>query len=339
VSDDADFTPNRDRAIWIEGKFTEAMLDRLRPRILEFTAQSRQPITVFVNGSGGRPDVAETILKLLRETTQDDARASRIITVGCSRVCSMAANFLSAGDFAIASPGCKLLYHGARWAPHDLTGEWASEWVSMARALPTFHEMHAAALARRSVHRFLYVVSSYRETFAQERANASDPSLTDLDCLQAILRGKLSQAGQTVLQRAIPLWESYNGLLLQFQKRMRRGRSVSKARLRRLMFHASAAFEWERNQDAGVWDGGLGRISDHFHFLNAYFDFEKLGEWVAARSEPQAGDTDAEAAYFLQFRLFFLALCRALQEGENELTAVDAVHLGLIDSIRDLASP
>jgi hypothetical protein len=32
--------------------------------------------------------------------------------------------------------------------------------------------------------------------------------------------------------------------------------------------------------------------------------------------------------------LFFLAICRALQEGENYITPVDAVSLGLIDTVR-----
>jgi len=30
---------------------------------------------------------------------------------------------------------------------------------------------------------------------------------------------------------------------------------------------------------------------------------------------------------------FFIALCHALQEGENELTAIDAYWLGLVDEV------
>jgi hypothetical protein len=30
---------------------------------------------------------------------------------------------------------------------------------------------------------------------------------------------------------------------------------------------------------------------------------------------------------------FFVALCHALQEGENELTAIDAYWLGLVDEV------
>ena len=48
---DADFTPNADRAIWIEGRIEEALLERLQPEISELTAQSREPITVFINST------------------------------------------------------------------------------------------------------------------------------------------------------------------------------------------------------------------------------------------------------------------------------------------------
>ena len=97
------------------------------------------------------------------------------------------------------------------------------------------------------------------------------------------------------------------------------------------MLHAAISFDFERNP---AWDGELTRISDHFCFLNSYFDFEALCEWVAGRAEPQTSGTDIEAASFLQFRVFFLALCRALQEGENYITVTDAMWLGLIDTVR-----
>jgi hypothetical protein len=177
----------------------------------------------------------------------------------------------------------------------------------------------------------LFIVSAYRELFAKHRADAGDPALSDLQCFQAILRGKLSPAAQIVLDRAIPLWESYNGLLIQFQKRLRRGRTVTKAYLRKLMLHAS--IEYENSKGNEDWDGGLSKICDDFYFLNAYFDAGKLCEWIAT-PETQMADTDVEAAYFLQFRFFSLALCRGLQEGENNLTPLDAMWLGLIDTVR-----
>jgi ATP-dependent protease ClpP protease subunit len=328
---DADFTPNPDRAIWVEGQLNEALMDYLRPRILELTAQNREPITVFINSCGGNSEVGEGILRLLRRTTQDDPRVSRIITVAAPKAESAAANLLSAGDWAVACLESRLLYHGARW-PRELA--FTSDSVTMARTLPTLHEVAAAALARDSVRRFLSIASVHRPLFAQHRTDKGAPTLTDLECFQAILRGRLSPTAQQVLEFAVPLSDIYNGLLLQFQKRLRRGRAVTKAHLQKLMRHASIAFEDERSKDDLGWDGGLGRISDYFYFLNAYFDFGRLRDWVASRAEPRTA-TDAEADYLLQFRLLLLALCRALQEGENNISAADAVWLGLIDTVRD----
>jgi ATP-dependent protease ClpP protease subunit len=332
VLDDADFTPNPDRAIWVEGQLNEALLDRLRPRILELTAQSREPITVFINSAGGL--TGEAILRLLKKTTHDGARPARIITVAAPKAKSGAANLLSAGDFAIASPQSMLLYHGARWKRpgQDFTGEC----VTMARVLPTLHEIAAAALAGSSIRRFRSIFNAERPLFAQhraERAENGEPNLTDLECFEDLLCGKLSPAARTVLELAIALRNSYSGLALQFHRRLRRGRTVTKAQLQKLMLYASIAFEHESGEGGGPdFDGGLSRISDHFYFLNAYFDVERLCAWVAGPAESRTDDADVDE---VDFRVFFLALCRALQEGENHITPADALWLGLIDTIRD----
>jgi hypothetical protein len=168
---DADFTPNPDRSISIHGKLDEPLLDRLRPSILELTAQSRQPITVFIHNGGGDSGVRDEILRLLRARTPDDPRASRIITVAASYAASAGAQLLSCGDFAIASPECRLLYHGGRWPLSKLVADGeGGKWL--ARTLPTFHERHAKALVPTCVRRFLFIVSAHRSLFAVHRAEA-----------------------------------------------------------------------------------------------------------------------------------------------------------------------
>jgi ATP-dependent protease ClpP protease subunit len=330
---DADYTPNRDRAIWIEGQLNDAMLERLRPQILVLTSQSRKPITVFVDSKGGSCEVGEGILRLLRRTTAEDTRVSRIITIAAPKAHSAAANLLSAGDFAIAYPGSTLVYHGARFPLSEpvLDGESGKR---LSQTLPTLHEKDAAALARSSVQRFLFIVSACRSLFAQRRADKGDMTLTDMDCFHAILREKLSPAAQNVLDLAISFCACQNGLLLHFQKKLRRGRTVTEAQLQKLMLYTGMSFEFD-NADNLAWEEKLSRISDHFYFLNAYFDFGRLCDWIAAREPHTADDEEAEAAYFQPFRFFFLALCRALQEGENYVTAMDAVWLGLVDSVRE----
>jgi ATP-dependent protease ClpP protease subunit len=338
VPDGADFTPNPDRAIWIEGRIEEALLERFLPEIFELTAQSREPITVFINSRGGMPNVAQGILNALRRTTPDDARVSKIITVAAPRAQSAAANLLAAGDFAIAHPDSDLLYHGGRWPlpAKYLTAEVARD----GRTLHTEHEKSASMLSVDSFKRFRFIVSALRPLFAQHRAETGDPTLADMACVHALLRVRLSPAGQKVLDLAVPLSRDYDGLFLHFQKRLRRGRAVTKTHLQKLMLYASADFEWETTDKGDeTWDAGFGRIADHFYFLNAYFDSEQLREWCAAPVKLQTALSDAEVRDALDFRLFHRALCRALQEGENYLTPSDALWLGLIDTVSDGPMP
>jgi hypothetical protein len=105
---DADFTPNPDRAIWIDGEINKALENRLRPEILDLTSRSREPITAFIDSEGGSAAVSRRILDLLRSTNQGGASPCRILTVAASKARSAAADILSAGDFAIADPGSKL---------------------------------------------------------------------------------------------------------------------------------------------------------------------------------------------------------------------------------------
>lgn len=328
---DVDYTPNPDRAVWIEGEINQSLEDRLRPQILELISSSRAPITVYIDSPGGKAAAAYRILNLLRSTAEGDAVSCRIITVALSKAFSVAADLLSAGDFAMAHPHSRLLFHGTRiHSQEPVTAKSAS---MLADDLKSSNHAFAYSLLEKSGERLTFIFKAFRSSFAEHRAIASDRTLSDLQCFEAILRGKLSPAAQKVLELAITLWDNHNGLLLEFENKLKRvrGRTVTKPYLQKLMHHAAISFDYESNQE---WDGELSRISDHFFFLNSYFDFDILCDWVAARAEPQMAGTDVESDYFLQFRVFFLALCRALQEGENELTPSDAVWLGLVDTVR-----
>jgi ATP-dependent protease ClpP protease subunit len=342
----ADFTPNPGRAIWVEGPLDERLLEHLRPQILKLTAHDHKPITVFIDSAGGDVEVLESILRLLRRTTTENPRVSRIITVAAPRAKSAAARLLSAGDFAIAYRDSALFYHGTFYplAEPALDGE---SGMLLARTVPTLQERAASSLAQNSVHRFKFIASIERSRFADYRTRSGDPALTDLECLQGMLRRRLSPAGQAVLERARTLAERYNALLIHFQKRLKRGRNVTAAHLRKLMQHASVDFEHESTNGSSTWDGGWGEITEHFYFLNEYFrnenddGFRGLRDWIACRETQQAaGADDVDAAYFLPFQFFFHALCRALQKGDRYLTPTDALWLGLLDTVRDdVAAP
>jgi hypothetical protein len=196
---DSDFAPNPDRAIWVEGQLNQALLDRLEPQILALTSQSSDPITVFINSPGGSNSVFQRILSLLAPC--------RKITVACANAQSAAADLLTGGDWAIAQPKSKLVYHGTTIrASEPITAERAT---LLAETLKNSNETAVASLVGKSARRFRFIVSTLRPSFEKHRANAGDPTLRDVECFTALLNNKLSSNGQMVLLRAIINWHRH----------------------------------------------------------------------------------------------------------------------------------
>jgi ATP-dependent protease ClpP protease subunit len=354
--DDADFAPNPDRCIRIDGAINKALEDRLRPQILELTSRSRAPISVYIDSEGGSAASGERILGLFRSTNQDGASPCRLITIALSKAFSAAADLVSAGDFAIAHPGSRLLYHGTRiTTPQAVTAEHAS---LLADVLKTSNRRFSASLLEKSAERFMFLLSALRATFQAHRAGASDRTLSDLDCFQEISCRKAPPAAQKVFRQAATIWDRYHGLVTRFEEQAAIARlSNETAEIEKIMLDRSIAFEYENRKTDPEWSlraGGLNRISEHFFFLDEYFQGTN-GAWFATLSERWAplmiAEDDQEILpaeekarkfrdYFLPFWSFFIALCHALQRAENELTAMDAFWLGLIDSVRaDLTAP
>jgi ATP-dependent protease ClpP protease subunit len=351
-----DFEPNPDRAIWIVGEINEAMENRLRPKILELTAGNRAPITVFIDSMGGNAAAGERILGLLRSTSQDGGTPSRIITVAGSKAQSMAADILSAGDLAFADPGCRLLYHETKISLEEaLTADYAS---AIAELLNNANRAAAASFLDKSADRLLFIISAFRPEFAAVRANANDRTLTDLDCFHKIVFPRVSPAAQGVLLRTAFYWNRRCGLIAQFEEEVAKVRLSSEtADVDRIMLDTSIAFEYEKHGAERKWSlrrGGLGNINEHFFFLDAYsretngIQFAALAERWAHRVLPKddleglPAEDKAEKfrEFFRPFWSFFIALRRALNQEENELTALDALWLGLIDAVRaDFTAP
>jgi ATP-dependent protease ClpP protease subunit len=351
VLDDADFAPNPERAIWIDGEITKAMERRLRPRILELTAGSRAPITVFINSRGGHLGVGHRILDLLRSTDQDGESPCKLLTVAGSTAKSMAADILSAGDFAIADPGSRLLYHESRISlPQDLTADYAS---ALGELLKICNRIAAASFLDKLPRRLLFLVSALRPEVEAQRAHANDRTLTDLDCFQAVLFQKVSPAAQQVLIRASFNWNLRRGLVTHFEEELAKVRLSSEpADIERIMLDTATAYEYESNGTDREWSlrkRGLRNISEHFFFLDTYFretngsQFATLCElWahrILAKDDLDALSAEEKAekfrAFFSPFWSFFVAIRRALHQAENnELTAMDALFLGLIDTVQ-----
>jgi ATP-dependent protease ClpP protease subunit len=324
--DDPDFTPNADRAIWVQGRLDDSLLTRLIPQIVTFVQQNRSPITVFIDSRGGNPYVALTILTLLKWPDPRDNSRCRVITVAQGRAASAAAQLLAGGDFAIAYPASKLHYHGSGGLTSErLTADIAQR-AAMATALQD--EQLAASLARLCLRRLMFIASSLRPTFHDYRAKVGKPELTDLQCFQEVLPSKVSPMARRVLRVARGMRTRSEGLINRFLVEIRGGRPSTRVGMERLMLNASIAFEIQR-QKSLLSAAGLSRINQHCFFLREFVGDEQ-GEHVPNFCDGgEKGDT-----YFLELWPFLISIYRALGKNENALTPVDAMWLGLIDTVR-----
>lgn len=147
-----DFEPNPGRAIWVEGALNQSLVDRLQPEIQALTSRSTDPIAIFINSPGGSGAACDRLLSLLG--------GWRTITVATHQAESAAAILLSSGDWAIALPESKLLYHGTTIAtPKPIDAAWA---VSLSMALGKANREATASVVRKSARRFAFVVSALR---------------------------------------------------------------------------------------------------------------------------------------------------------------------------------
>jgi hypothetical protein len=127
--------------------------------------------------------------------------------------------------------------------------------------------------------------------------------------------------------------------------------AVESAEIEKLILNLCLELEFEsRTTEWSLRNGGLSRIVDHFVFLDACFhgvQFTALCErWapiLLAKDEQEVRSAEEREekfrSYFLPFWSFFMAICRAVEIGDNELLARDGFFLGLIDVLRpDLAA-
>jgi hypothetical protein len=124
------------------------------------------------------------------------------------------------------------------------------------------------------------------------------------------------------------------------------------------MIKAIVELEVEANKENKGWTfsrGGINQVVTDFFLLEEFLgnsNSDRLKEWCTSfgkmtlsaqqRSEVDAITNESEklakidelARSILQpIWIFFVGLCHALQEGENELTATDAFWMGLVDEV------
>lgn len=298
---------------------------------------------------------AEQILRLLQATNQDGADPCWLITVVTGNASSAAADLLSSGNYVVAFPDTSILYHGVRTSWNDpLTQETAS---ALSATFKVTNDHYAMSLARKSEWRFMFRFIALRNDFGKHRDEKKDASLSDLQCFLGMIREKISPEASTILDQANKRYERYNALLdYVFARRIfKEGRT--NVQMDAIVLKAIVSFENRENKNNPNWSfqkGGLVRVNDDFFLLHEYLasayseQFKNLSErWggfvieekdkaaLELLQEPEKTEKKLNLLrpVFQPFWSFFVALCHALQEGENQLSPIDAFWFGLIDEV------
>jgi ATP-dependent protease ClpP protease subunit len=358
ITANPDYRPNSKRAIYVQGRIDQQLIDRLTPEIVRLQSESREPITVYIDSPGGSTVSADSLSRLLEATDQNSSGSCRIITVVTGLAASAAADLLCSGDYAIAYAGCTIFFHGIRRASGDpITVAAAS---SMAESLRLSNDRYAIALADKSLRRLGFRYLWTRHEFDDYRLRTGKGH-TDVECFVGLLSERLSGSAVKVVNRAVQRNKRYEALIDRVgraaQRRARFKNPKRTAETEAVVIKSIIDFEMFRNKQAD-WtfsDRGLRQVNDDFllvrEYLNIYdgdhltrlcdnwgnFFLDKVqsDELSAIKDDSERRQKKHELAKPLlrPLWLFFVALCYALQEEENELTALDAFWLGLIDEV------
>ncbi len=332
------------------------MVARLTPRILALQSQSRDPICVYINSPGGFPRCAEALLNLLRLSNQDIADPCRIITAVTVQAASAAADLLASGDYAIAFPKSTILHHGIR--QQSGTPSTLESTSRLNEQLRISNSMYAMQLAQKSEDRFKFRFYSVRDEFPSVREKKGDPNLSDHDCFIEVIQEKLSPDAKKTFDKAVKRAERYKALINSVASGSGWNEAETPLQIQAVIIKAIVDFEVSGANSKDTPDfriGGMRRLADDFFLLNEYLtgnSIQKLEDWCGElgrlflspeqQTEVDAISDESERLKrlleinkpILQPMLsFFIAMCHALQEGENELTATDAYWLGLVDEV------
>ncbi len=197
-----------------------------------------------------------------------------------------------------------------------------------------------------------------KTSFQEIRTELNDPQLSSADCFLYAIRQKLSSKAQKLFLRAQTRYQRYSKLLSYVKQNAAIDAAAPERQIEGAHLKAIIDFEMAEKQNDDDWTfsvGGIAQVLDDFFILNEYLEIQKsdrLPSWctrygVFALLPEEYKEINAiedevakKQAVLEKVRpllepvlSFFVAFCHALQEDENELTAVDAYWLGLVDEV------
>ena len=345
------YRPDPKRAVYINGTIGPELVCSLTPRIVLLQSANRDPLTVYIDSRGGNISNAQALWKLLNASTLDYQTPCHIITVATTRAASAAADLLSSGDYSIVYPHTTILYHGSRtYGELPLTVELTS---ALSYVLRVTNDTYAMSLIQKMEARLMFRFLFSKIEFEEVRKKVTEP-LTDADCFLAVISEKLSDGAKKLFEIARKRKGRYDALLAA-AKKAKKYKNIAKNEASRIK--AIIDFELSSNKKDKRWtfkDDGLNRLNDDFFILTEHLassENDRIGkfcsQWgIFAITPKEKAEIDGAPEAEREERLikkvrptlepmwsFFVALCHALQEGENELTATDAYWLGLVDEV------
>lgn len=354
---DSNFRLNPDRSIYVNEAITFDLITKLTPAVVRLQTVNRDSITVYIDSPGGQVSALDSLVNLLRLPTQDSQKSCRIITAVTTLAASAAADLLASGDYAIAFPNSTIVYHGIRTIQRDpLTVERSS---TLADSLRQSNDIFAMTLAKKIQLRFLLRYLQLRfEEFP--RIKEQNPNLGEVECLINSLASKLSPTGIALCRRAQNRYGLYQRLidtvLKAWKSNVKNQNSLASIEARHL--HAIINYEVKLHKKDRTWSfqrSGLQRLAEDFFLLTEYintFSDQGITGWCVSMKEYFLSTDEANAIdaindeqqkqeaivnkvkpFIHNSWAFFIALCHALQEQENELTAIDAYWIGLVDEV------
>ena len=350
---DPRYRANPQRSLFVQGEINQDLVDRLTPSIIGLLNDSREPITIYIDSPGGSPDLAQSILGLLRAPNQDGSPPCTLITVATVLAASAAADFLASGDYAIAHSGASVYFHGTRTSTRSpVTFQGAT---SLTRHLRQENDRYALELARRSIERFIFRYIVQRKGFDAYRS-AQDKTQEDLECFIGVTVPLVSSRATEIMRAALVKNRRYRALQAHMLKKLVKAPSTKRrAEVEAIFLRAVIDFELSSNKNP-LWNlrDDLATVTEDFllltEFLGRHADpqitqlCDRWGGFFVTDEDVRAlaalpEDRRAEARLdklrliFQPLWFFFVALCQSLQDGENSLSATDAFWLGLIDEV------
>jgi ATP-dependent protease ClpP protease subunit len=331
---------NPERAVYVIEKITPSFVTRITPEIVKLRKGEQLPITLYLDSPGGSVQYMNTLLSLLTSKNQDNEPCA-LTTVALSFVASAAAYILINGDYAVAYPNATIHCHGIRVPDNAVTTEKAR---FFADTLQQENYETALRMSKRVMSRLLFICANTNIMEEQDK----DLVAGFVDTLKSRVKPEIFKIVSSAKEQL-----DQNKQLLEI---------LGKQKSAKKMLNSLISYEIKKNKKNSNNKGwfllkeGISTIKNYCDQINDMGEHTGYYEWLKKEygdllingnekneyeKRKKTETKEAADAYkdscvsgkFFSFFYFVIYLCRNLQKGENELTAVEAYWLGLVDEV------